>query len=190
MSLRQALSRLASAWAIAVVIICPDLSFADRVVLVRSTAFGRVISISNDSVTIAKGCSGSTTSQVKWKDIDELGGVIFDKTCDPKSRPPTFGGPAPGSGPTLGVPSPGSGSRGASGPKARWFEVRFSDGSSLWAEDIKLGTDGVLWLKVAKGGGAVRGPRSAVTNISRASVEVDTIDPGQFGWPASFQLDK
>lgn len=170
---RQALSRVSIVCVVAIAVVCPALSFADRVVMDRSTIFGRVTGITNDSVIIAIGCSGNTTNQIKWEDINEFGGVVFDKTCNAGSHVSTSGATVE-----------------RSGPSALWFGVSFFDGSFLWAEDIKLATDGMLRLKLAKGGGSLRGPISDVSRLSRNKVYINTVDPASFKWPASYGIDR
>jgi hypothetical protein len=142
---------------------------ADRVVTNRTTIFGRIMTFDSQSVVIAPKCSGTATQKVMWSDIEQFGGIEFDTTCNADWHASTSPSTAEGTGPT-----------------ATWFAVNFNDNTFLWAEDVTLGTDGILRLKVAKKNVRLSGKVADVKKISRSLVYINTIDPAEFKWPKSY----
>ncbi|HMK34172.1 MAG TPA: hypothetical protein VK463_03825 [Desulfomonilaceae bacterium] len=167
MSLRLLPSRVLINCVFAIVLVCPGTSVADEVVTTSKVIFGRVTSISSSSVAIAPGC-GNTAKKIAWREIDSHFGVQFnDKFRGDRRLPGWFGTPF------------------FSGPTAVWFRVEFSDQLRLLAEDLDLVND-ELKLKLAKSHKALRGPKQAVLQITRATVPVNETEPDSFKWPESY----
>jgi hypothetical protein len=170
MSLKHASSKVTGLMVCMLLLVASD-CLADRVVTNRTTIFGRIMTFDNQSVVIAPKCSGSAMQTVMWPEIEEFGGIEFDTTCDADWHASTS-------------PSTAAGA----GPMATWFAVAFNDNTFLWAENVNLGSDGTLRLRVAKKDIWLFGKISEVKKVSRSIVYINTINPAEFKWPKSYGL--